>query len=46
MGGGSSVVLLLFFKGRGALEAGKGSDVREVQYLGNWCCINMEGECH
>lgn len=43
MGGGSSVVLLFFFNGRGVLEVGKGSD---VQYLGNWCCINMEGECH
>lgn len=28
-----------------ALETGKGSDVEEVQCLGNWC-INMEGECH
>lgn len=43
MGGGSSVV---FLREGGALETGKGSDVEEVQYLGNRCCINMEGECH
>lgn len=44
MGGGwFFCCVVVFFKGKGVLEVGKGSD---VQYLGNWCCINMEGECH
>lgn len=46
MGLGVGVLPLFFLRRGGALETEKGSDVEDVQCLGNRCCINTEGECH